>query len=408
MLDNIKPPQKPKKKPTNTTPDPAYNTEPKELDFKKPLQADDNIEQIDLDDPMQTKPKNKKSWLKKLTKKQWLVIATATVVLIAGVATGLVLINRKPAPDTSKSQNTIAKPKEPVKTTVQSRLTGVEIQPELNDLPTTAVQIENSPDARPQAGLYDAGIVTEAIAEGGITRFNAIFMEASPERIGPVRSLRPYYIDFFLPYDAAIAHAGGSGEALAQVKSMNLKDLDHSTNGSTYYRDSNRFAPHNLFTSRQKLLDLQRSKGWSTSTFSGLVRKAENKSTTPNARAIDVAISSFLYNPRFDYDSNTNSYLRSEAGKPHMDEIGKQINPKAVVVLIMPHHYEGIYSVYQTTGTGKAYIFQDGTVTEGVWEKTSRSSQIKLGDANGSPVGLNPGQTWFTLASTASQVKVTP
>lgn len=407
MLDNFKPVKKTRK--IVRLPEPQDEpTEPKESDFRIPEQVAAN--QIN-NEPEELKFKDKKlGKLKQLLKTrlsifQWSLGFLLMFTAIAGGVAFEIWKNRQPPADTTQYQKTVYVPP---KTTVPSRLTGVEISKELNALPTTAVQIENSPDARPQSGLYDAGIVTEAIAEGGITRFNAIFMESQPERIGPIRSLRPYYIDFFWPYDAAIVHAGGSGQALAEAAALGLKDIDHGPNGSTFYRDSNRFAPHNLYSSRAKLLETQRARGYGTSTFTGLVRKAEKKSDAPNAHAVDVNISGFLYNPRFDYDAATNSYLRAQAGKPHLDENGKQINPKVVIVLIMPHHYAGIYSVYQTTGSGKAYIFQDGNVVEGIWQKDSRQAQFKFGDANGAPIGLNPGQTWMTLASTADQVKITP
>ena len=64
----------------------------------------------------------------------------------------------------------------PVPTTKPSRLTGVEVAIKLNKRPVTGIMIENSPDARPQAGLLDAGVVYEAIAEGGITRFLAVYL----------------------------------------------------------------------------------------------------------------------------------------------------------------------------------------------------------------------------------------
>ena len=412
MRDDIKPVQKSRPKAARPTEPLAGINESEEMEFKPPEEvaaAEQPPEKVQKSNIKNQKHSGKLRFrVPNLSKKQWLLAVAGFSIALTASVSAFTILRRTPGPDTTIPTKTVYVPPEPVKTTEPSRLTGVEISKELNQLPTTAVQIENSPDARPQSGLYDAGLVTEALVEGGITRFNAIFMESQPERIGPIRSLRPYYIDFFWPYDAGIVHAGGSGQALAEVASLGLKDMDHGPNGGTFYRDNNRYAPHNLYSSRAKLLELQRAKGWATSTFAGLVRKAEKKAEAPTAHAVDVAISGFLYNPRFDYDAASNSYLRSQAGKPHMDENGKQINPKVVVVLVMPQHYEGIYSVYQTTGSGKVYVFQDGTVTEGIWKKTARNAQFKFGDANGAPIGLNPGQTWMTLASTADQVKITP
>jgi len=115
----------------------------------------------------------------------------------------------------------VAKP-----TTEASKLTGVQVDPAVNQRPTTAVMIENSTAARPQSGLDQAGVVFEAIAEGGITRFEAIYQDSQPAYLGPVRSVRPYYIQWALGFDAAIAHVGGSPEALSDIKTWNAKDLD--------------------------------------------------------------------------------------------------------------------------------------------------------------------------------------
>jgi hypothetical protein len=103
--------------------------------------------------------------------------------------------------------------------------------------------IENSPDARPQSGLQDAGVVVEAIAEGGITRFLTLFQESQPQYIGPVRSLRPYYIDFAAPFQAGIAHVGGSPEALSRVRNGSYRDLDQFFNSAYFSRISARPAP---------------------------------------------------------------------------------------------------------------------------------------------------------------------
>lgn len=409
MLDDFKPIKRTRKV-VRRLPEARYeSSEPKEQDFKTPEQvASAEGNPVEPAESAHSEAAVSRRWkLPHLSLRQWLLAVAGVLVLVTGSVTAWTMTRRVPA-DTSPLLPKTVYNAPPPKTHEPSRLTGLEIPIELNQLPTTAVQIENSPDARPQAGLYDAGIVTEAIAEGGITRFNVIYMETRPERIGPIRSLRPYYIDFFWPYDAAIVHAGGSGQALAEVAAFGLKDIDHGPNGGTFFRDNNRFAPHNLYSTGAKLLETQRARGYTTSTFTGLVRKAEKKAEAPTARSVGVNISSFLYNPRFDYDATTNSYLRFMAGKPHMDENGKQVNPKVVVVLVMSHHYAGIYSVYGTVGSGKAYIFQDGTVTEGIWEKTARNAQFRFGDANGAPIGLNPGQTWMTLAAGADRVTITP
>lgn len=357
-------------------------------------------------------PKKKHFRFKKpnLTKKQWIIIigVSLLIVVLLGFMTWKLFAKEKQVVTTEP----VAQKEEPPQPTIYySKLTGVAVAETQSNLPVTAVMIENSPDARPQAGLKDAGIVYEAVAEGGITRFLALFQEAQPEYLGPVRSVRPYYLDWLIPFDAPVAHVGGSAEALAQIRTENIKDLDYAFNSGAYQRVNNRYAPHNVYTSRANLLGIHNAKGWNISTFIGWTRKDEKASATPTAKSIDFAISGFLYNPHFDYDPTTNSYKRSQAGKPHIDEkSGIQISPKVVVAIVVPKgiHPDGVHTTYATHGSGKAYFFQDGIVTEGIWEKKDRKSEMRFGDVNGSPFALNRGNTWISVIGEAGSVTYAP
>ena len=265
--------------------------------------------------------------------------------------------------------------------------------------------IENSPDARPQSGIDQAGVVFEAVAEGGITRFLTLFQDTEPSYVGPVRSVRPYYIQWLMGFDAAVAHVGGSNEALQNIKTLGVKDLDQFSNPAPYHRISSRYAPHNMYTSIQGLRDLEAKKGYGKANYKGFARKAEAPSAAPNATSIDFSLSGMLYNPHFDYVKETNSYNRSEGGKPHMvvDETGaqKQLSPKVVVGLVMPKGANGNYSTYNTIGSGQAFVFQDGVVTAGTWHKVDDGTNFTFTDANGAELKFNPGQTWLTALGSA-------
>lgn len=339
------------------------------------------------------------------TKKQKVIGGLVIAVLIIGGAGGVYALNKLLGKTPDPPSAVVSKVEEE-KDTEPSRLTGVEIPKELNKRAVTSIMIENSPDARPQSGLRDAGVVFEAVAEGGITRFNALFMESQPNYIGPVRSVRPYYIDLFLPFDAAIAHAGGSADGLSKLKRLHAKDLDYLNYPSAYRRVSGRFAPHNLYTSMSALDDLSKSKGFKSSTFTSWLRKAEEKGKTPKAAKIDFTLSGPLYNVHYDYDAKSNSYKRSEGGKSHKDEkSGKQLAPKVVIALVMPYSLDGKYSVYKTKGPGTLFVFQDGQVYKGKWKKGDSNSQFQFFDGSGNKLALNPGQAWVTLLASSSAVK---
>lgn len=356
------------------------------------------------------KKRSPKEWFLDLGKKQKIILIAAIILLLGGSGVAAMQLLKKDAPAPAPAAK-VEEPKEPVKTIIYSPLTGVAVTKEQSEQPVVGVMIENSPDARPQSGLNKAGVVFEAIAEGGITRFLTLFQEEQPDYIGPVRSVRPYYVDWLQGFDAAIAHVGGSAEALAKIRSEGVKDLDQFANTGPYKRVSNRYAPHNMYSNVASLADLSKSKGWNKSTFEGFPRKPEAPSAAPTAKSIDIKISSALYNVHYDYDVTTNTYKRVLGGKPHIDERSKeQISPKVVVALVIPYsiHPNGVNSVYRTIGSGTAYIFQDGVVSEVTWEKTSSKAQITFKDASGKPVAINAGQTWLTATAVNTNVAYKP
>jgi hypothetical protein len=349
--------------------------------------------------------------LRNLDKKQWAIIIAILVVLIGGgVAAFFMLKKDKPVQPAIKLPVKQQTAVTPASTTIASPLSGLQVNPDVANRPVTGVMIENSTDSRPQSGLQEADVVFEAVAEGGITRFLALFQDKTTPYVGPVRSVRPYYIQWALGFDAAIAHAGGSGEALNDMKVWKVKDLDQFANGGSYKRISSRYAPHNLYTSIDALNQLESKKGYGKASFTGFARKAEEPSKTPEATGIDMKISSSYFNSHYDYDAGSNSYKRFQAGQPHMmtDDSGKQtqLQPKVVVALIMSQGREtdDLHTAYTTIGSGKAYVFQDGKVTEGTWKKGTNNEQFTFTNQSGEAVKLNPGQTWLTAVGDASYV----
>ncbi|MBW3568664.1 DUF3048 domain-containing protein [Candidatus Parcubacteria bacterium] len=300
--------------------------------------------------------------------------------------------------------------KRPPKTTEPSKLTGVEVPIGTNKRPIVSIQMENSPDARPQAGLIDAGVVYEAIAEGGITRFNANYLEGRPGYIGPIRSVRPYYAALAAPFDPIFVHAGGSGAGLDKIRHLKLMDFDHSPNAGAFQRVRDRYAPHNLYSSMKAITDRSKQRGYKTSNTKSFVRKKkETPAKNIKAKSIDINISSPLYNVHYDYNKKSNSYNRVMGGKPHNDhKSGKRISPKVVIALSMKYSKQGIYSVYKYTGSGEMFVFQDGTVTKGTWKKKSDKEQFVFIGPDKKPLELTPGQTWITLVDRPGAVKYAP
>ena len=347
------------------------------------------------------------TWRWRLSKKWTIVLVALIVALITGLALFAYASQPQDKGGSFASKRGAYVPKI---TTVASKLTGLQVDPSVNQRPVTGVMIENSPDARPQSGLDQAGVVFEAIAEGGITRFLALFQDNQTDYIGPVRSARPYYVQWCMGFDCALAHVGGSPEGLSDIKAWGTKDLDQFANSGPYSRISSRYAPHNVYTSIAKLNDLETSKGFSTASYTSLPRKKDTASKAPNASSINLAISGALYNVHFAYDAASNSYKREQGGAAHMvvNSAGQQtqISPKVVVALVMQYGLEADdhHSQYNVTGSGQAFVFQDGIITPATWSKADTKAPIVLTGSDNQPVSLNAGQTWFTALGSASLV----
>ncbi|MBR5669480.1 DUF3048 domain-containing protein [Candidatus Saccharibacteria bacterium] len=298
-----------------------------------------------------------------------------------------------------------------------SRLTGNELNSEeLANRPATCIMIENSPAARPQSGLKDAGIVIESLAEGGISRFMGIFQESQPQYIGPVRSVRMAYVELAKPYHCSIAHAGGATNAVNLIRNNSgFRDIDQFFNDSTYRRIRSRGSPHNLYTSFEKIDALNYKKGYRSSEFKGFARtpvNAEPETPEKVATKIKITMSGPLYNPVYTYDKNTNKYLRAhESGGPHYDimESGVKTQHAPDVVIAMKvtaytRATESKYSDYTTTGIGDAYIFQNGGVISARWERKDADSELRFVDTSGNDIQLNRGQTWISLYPSTGKV----
>ena len=398
------------------------NESPKDeadLDFLTPEQANakdflDN-EMDNENEEVEDMPKRKSpiDWFKNLSNKRKAIFISLVLIVLALIGGGIYLVlnpNKKlPVVSIKKSTPTVVKPK-----LVPSTLTGLPVDPSVNNRTVTAIMIENSIDARPQSGLDQAGVVFEAIAEGGVTRFMGVFQDTQPSYIGPVRSARPYYIEWALGFDAAYAHVGGSPDALADLVSWNVRNIDQFANSSAFQRISSRYAPHNVYTSISQLNTVETAKGWTSSNFKGFARKTDSPEKTPTASSISFSLSGPVYNPSFTYNPTTNNYTRSENGSVHnvVSQTGvlTPITPKVVVALVTPLGQGALdssgayYSDYNVLGSGQAMIFQDGKETTANWNKKNLSDQITFTDNSGNPVKINAGQTWLTAVASFSNV----
>ncbi len=340
------------------------------------------------------------------TRKHHIITGVGLIVIAIGVT---LFLTTKPVDNTTSIANkktVVAKP-----VIYYSPLSGEIVTQSESKLPVTAVMIENSLDARPQSGLSQAGVVFEALAEGGITRFMALFQEGQPNSIGPIRSARPYFIDWELPFNATYVHVGGSPDALTQIEGDHVKDVNQFYFGSDFTRISSRIAPHNVYTSMSTLLSLETTLGFNSSTFNGFPRKTDKPAQVPTASDINLGLSSADFAVNYVYQKSTNSYLRSEGGTPMIDaNSNAQLSPKVVIAIVVPWSNGALdssgayYTDYADIGSGDCFIFQDGIVTKCTWTKSSSTSQITFTSPVGNTILLNRGQTWITAVASDNGV----
>ncbi len=348
-----------------------------------------------------------KNFLWGMKKNKKAVLIVVIILVIIGVAVlgyfvfrkdGEVVISNKAVEDSSAK--------------VRRMIDGVKIPIDRANFFPVAVQIENLITIRPQAGLSSANLVYEALAEGGITRFLAIFASGDRiEKIGPVRSARPYFLDWTAEYEAIYAHCGGSPQALSDIGTYNIMSINQIGGDHGYYwRDDNRPRPHNLYTSSELLARALRDKGADEEGDydSWLFKDEAKESTRPTEeKTIKIDFSTYSYEVEYVYDRNDNVYLRSQAGEAHLDELTeKQISPKNVVVqYIETRLADELRLSMETVGEGEALVFMDGQVTEAKWEKQSRESRTRFYDLNDKEIRFNAGSTWIEVVPTDREVE---
>lgn len=295
-----------------------------------------------------------------------------------------------------------------------STLTGLESK---NKNATTAevtcIMIENSTDARPQSGLNEAGVVYEAVAEGGITRFMALYQDEKPTWIGPIRSARQTFVELARPYNCGYIHYGGATNAINTLRQGNgYRDLDGGWADGTYvFRTQDRWAPHNVYTDFSHIDQWNVTKGYNESKFTGFKRIKPDTISEPqdrNATNISIIISGDdSYNVTWKYDINTNRYARSHIyGGAHMDR--KKNNQQSQVVTdvviamkvsTVSRTSEPKYYDHKTTGSGEAYVFQNGTVQPATWRRANVTDELKFFDSQDNEIELNRGHTWISIYS---------
>jgi hypothetical protein len=316
----------------------------------------------------------------------------------------------------------------PTPVLVPAPLTGRLVTPAAAAQHPIAVMIDDLSPARPQSGFTSASIVWQAPAEGGIPRYMMVFQDRIPTDVGPVRSSRYYFIAWAAELRALYAHAGGSPQALATLRTKGNGQLvwnaDEFRWGNSFHRSQlplnfrgeMRVGPHNLYTSGKALRGIARSVGAKDGPISWPWTFAPDAAVgrRPVGGRIDVTYGD-VNHIRYSYDRASNTYQRAVTGeKRQIDAANKEsIAPKNVVVMVVhfgplndgskKHRLEA-----DVIGSGRAWISTNGVTIKGTWKKTSLTSPTRFYDAAGKPVVLTVGQTFVQVMKTTDVIAFTP
>ncbi len=310
---------------------------------------------------------------------------------------------------TTTTQSTTTTTKDP---RVPAPLTGLPVDHEKANRRALAVVIENHPDARPQSGFPSADIVYETLAEGGITRTLAIYSSQDCNEIGPVRSARVYFIDWLKEWDGIFVHVGGNIDALDRIYSEKIADLNQFYWGNYFWRSTARYAPHNVYTTTEKLYSAATKAGYSTTGITNgyKFKNDEAIANRPASQSVGINFSTSLFKVDYEYNQGENNYLRSVGGVKHLDSVtGRQLTAKNIVVMYQTVGY-GVTRIGEqkvnigTVGSGKAVVFLDGKAISATWSKASSLADTRIIDSNGIEVVFNTGQTWFEVVPAGAVV----
>jgi hypothetical protein len=266
----------------------------------------------------------------------------------------------------------------------------------LDNIPFMAV-IENSRAARPHSGLSEADIVYETMAEGGITRFIALFHKNTPSEIGPIRSMRPYFVDISREYNIPFAHCGGSPESLRTIKNEALMTLNEFNYGSFYWRDNSRKAPHNLYTSAEKLRNLINTKGYNIDNMRRLQFDKDYWNNSQLASAAEVKlILNRSYNTNYTYkDGLYTKYMDNKLAEDRANNLPITVSNIVIQITGMRLKSDDTRLDIDLVGSGEGYVVSGGKYIKMTWKRDNISSQTELIDEHGKNLYLSPGKTFW-------------
>jgi hypothetical protein len=305
---------------------------------------------------------------------------------------------------------------------MQSYLTGEWKDTSVVNRRSMAVMVGNNSQLLPQYGISLASIIYEAPVEGRISRL-MLFIEDYDdlERVGPVRSSRDYFVYEAMAYDAIYCNWGlavpyveellasnridNISQALAGIHNPSSEAFDRVSRPgyATEYTGYMFIDGYNAAVERHGYEPEYRDSFEQAFTFANDGHTAAYESYEDATMIYPGGSESNKggygsHKPWFDYNEEDGLYYRYQFNEEHIDEMnGEQVAVRNVIFKICHGEVrdQNDYLAFGVHGEGKAVIFTNGKVIEGVWKRPSDSAANMFYDENGNEIVFNQGKTWI-------------
>ncbi|MBU5486195.1 DUF3048 domain-containing protein [Clostridium sp. MSJ-11] len=268
------------------------------------------------------------------------------------------------------------------------------------------VIVENSKTSRPHSGLIHADVVYETMAEGGISRFMAIYHKDDSPKIGPVRSARPYFLDIAIENNLPFAHCGYSEEAKNRIEKEKLPSLNEFLYEKFYWRDKNRPYEHSLYTS-SNLRELIKEQNLIKSPSKSLYFNSDFwQNTLDNAEKVSLNVNKY-YNTSYVF--NNNKYTKYMDGEKSIDaekKIPIEVNNIIIQLTDITLQKDNLHIDVRLIGEGDCYIISNGKYIKGRWSKKDSNSPTVFLDKDNKEIPLSPGKTWWHIFDNKIKVAI--
>lgn len=301
-----------------------------------------------------------------------------------------------------------------------------------------AVKVPDNRNEHPQAGINDADIVFVQL-EGYVdrrgesaTRLVPVFHTTLPERVAPVRSVRPVDVPLLAPLRAVVGSTGSSdwvgnyarqfaGELDVSLTNLAARkrgaySVDQSrvrtVKGTTYYDRAIVCHPRVLAE-----LAPEPFRAGPAQPYLPFAVTDADVSTLSGAPAASIRVpwkSGSAYDMVYDYDAGSGLYARSEPWGPHVLADGQRVTTDNVLVIRAGQRVAKLADgagapdpVHDIIDASGPFLYAHrGAAVSGTWSKAGVAAPFAFVLDNGQPLAMAPGRTFVELPNLDADVKV--